>query len=123
MKNIIQYNEKVEEFHFGGKANSLLKLVNNNITVPKFFILTSNAYQEFLNFNSIDIHTSNDEMKKKIDHANLPSNLIEEVNRMWDQYQFTKVAVRSSATNEDGKEKSFAGQYISFLSAFHNCKY
>ena len=48
MKNIIKHNEKIEKYHFGGKANSLLKLVNNDITVPKFFILTSNAYQEFL---------------------------------------------------------------------------
>lgn len=115
MKNIIKHNEKIEKYHFGGKANSLLKLVNNDITVPKFFILTSNAYQEFLNFNNIDIYTSNDEMKKKIECADFPSNLIEEVNRVWDQYQFIKVAVRSSATNEDGKEKSFAGQYESFL--------
>ena len=44
MNYIVGYKEKLNA-DFGGKANSLLKLVENNFNVPRFYIITSKAYQ------------------------------------------------------------------------------
>lgn len=47
--------------------------------------------------------------------SNFPKDLEDEIFDFWEKYNFTKVAVRSSASNEDGQTKSFAGQYETFL--------
>lgn len=46
MNYIVGDKEKIN-YDLGGKANSLLKLVENNLNVPRFFIITSRAYQDF----------------------------------------------------------------------------
>ena len=80
---------------FGGKAYGLNKLNQLNVTVPKAFAIN----QEFIN--------------KILDGDN---ESIQELNDMLKKFQNnTKFAVRSSASNEDGTEKSFAGMYDSVL--------
>lgn len=115
MKCIIKHNEKIESYNYGGKANSLLKLVSNGINIPKFFILSSHAYQSFLEFNQISLAKNYQNIKESIDKAIFPEDLKEEIYNLWDEYHFIKASIRSSASNEDGHEKSFAGQYETFL--------
>ncbi len=114
MNYIVGDKEKLNA-EFGGKANSLLKLVENNFNVPRFYIITSKAYQEFLKFNHIESIDDLVKLKKEIEDANFPNTLEDEIFDYWEKYNFDKTAVRSSASNEDGQEKSFAGQYKTFL--------
>ena len=114
MNYIVGDKEKLNA-DFGGKANSLLKLVENNFNVPRFYIITSKAYQEFLKFNHIESFDDLVKIKKEIEDANFPNTLEDEIFDYWEKYNFDKTAVRSSASNEDGQEKSFAGQYKTFL--------
>ena len=114
MNYIVGDKEKLNA-DFGGKANSLLKLVENNFNVPRFYIITSKAYQEFLKFNHIESIDDLVKLKKEIEDANFPNTLEDEIFDYWEKYNFDKTAVRSSASNEDGQEKSFAGQYKTFL--------
>ena len=114
MNYIIGDKEEIN-YDFGGKANSLLKLVGNNLNVPRFFIITSKAYEKFLKFNHIEISNDYEQFKKEIETANFPKDLEDEIFSFWKKYNFTAVAVRSSASNEDGSIKSFAGQYETFL--------
>lgn len=37
--------------NYGGKANSLLKLRENNYNVPAFFIIDSSYFEAFLDYN------------------------------------------------------------------------
>lgn len=113
MNYIISHNEEIINYNFGGKANSLLKLVKNNLNIPKFFIVTSKAYQKFLDYNHINILDT--DIKVKIENASFPKELEAEIFDYWNKYNFTEVAIRSSASNEDGQDKSYAGQYESFL--------
>lgn len=83
--------------------------------MPKFFILSSYAYQTFLKYNHINITDNYEEIRKNIDLASFPKGLEEEIYHFYNQYQFVKVSVRSSALNEDGKYKYFAGQYQTIL--------
>lgn len=114
MNYIVGYKEKLNA-DFGGKANSLLKLVENNFNVPRFYIITSKAYQEFLKFNHIESFNDLEKLKKEIEEANFPKTLEDEIFEYWEKYNFDKSAVRSSASYEDGQDKSFAGQYRTFL--------
>lgn len=114
MKYIVRNNEIVD-YDLGGKANSLLKLMKNNLNIPPFFIITSKAYQDFLKLNGIELSNDLEQIKKAIDQASFPKDLETEIFKFWEEYHFTKAAVRSSASNEDGQEKSFAGQYETFL--------
>lgn len=114
MNYIVGDKEKLNA-DFGGKANSLLKLVENNFNVPRFYIITSKAYQEFLKFNHIEGFDDLVKLKKEIEEAKFPNTLEDEIFDYWEKYNFDKTAVRSSASNEDGQEKSFAGQYKTFL--------
>lgn len=113
-KYIINYDETVFEYSYGGKANSLLKLIKEGFPVPKFFILSANFFKEFIKYNKIE--TDNfDELCKKIDEGKFSYTLEIELFKYWDMNKLQKVSVRSSAANEDGNEKSFAGQYATFL--------
>lgn len=114
MNYIVSDNEKTNN-NFGGKANSLLKLRENNFTVPRFFIITSELYQEFLKYNHIEVTNDYEEFKKAIEVGSFPESLEKEIFSYWELYNFSKVAVRSSASNEDGNTRSFAGQYETSL--------
>lgn len=114
MNYIVRNNEKIN-YNLGGKANSLLKLVENNFNIPKFFVITSKAYQEFLDFNHIDLSNDLEQIKKAIDSSQFPKNIENEILKLWEEYNFDKVAIRSSASDEDSEDKSFAGQYKTSL--------
>ena len=73
----------------GGKALNLIKLHKEGFNVPKFVVVSNELYNVEIN----------------------ESEFLELLNLEEDGYY----SVRSSATNEDGKESSFAGQYETFL--------
>lgn len=78
----------------GGKGASLGELINNNIPVPDGFIITASAYNQALD-------------EKEIFDA-------------FDKLNMSRVAVRSSATAEDSKSTSWAGQLETYLNVTKN---
>lgn len=114
MKNIIRHNDFQVQENFGGKANSLLNLVKNGIPVPKFFIITSSVFEKFLEYNNISVENF-EQVRMQIGEGTFHEKLANEIYDLWKEYEFSRVSVRSSASNEDGIKKSFAGQYETYL--------
>lgn len=107
---------------YGGKANSLLYLASNNILVPKFFIISKDDYIQFLTDNNIykkieELFTKKKykKIKDTIMKQDINSGLANKLALELPELNSHLYAIRSSASNEDGKDKSFAGQYDTFL--------
>lgn len=92
---MIRNTKEINDLNYGGKAYGLNKLFKLGVKVPEAYAIN----QEFINkLISNDEETIN--------------SLVDTLNKFNKQTQF---AIRSSASNEDGKEKSFAGMYESIL--------
>ena len=107
---------------YGGKADSLLYLTSNNILVPKFFVVSKDDYIQFLTDNNIykkieELFTKKKYKKIKdiIMKQDINSGLANKLALELPELNSHLYAIRSSASNEDGKDKSFAGQYDTFL--------
>ena len=116
----------------GGKGANLGEMTNANIPVPPGFIVTANAYFDFLqktkltdkisnllqpldSGNSRQLQQTADEIKRVILDATMPPELIADIKEAYAKMGRGLVAVRSSATAEDLPEASFAGQQRTFL--------
>ena len=120
--SVIKLKKGRDIMKYGGKADSLLYLQENKILVPDFFIITKNDYINFLKnneiYSKIKILFEKQEYKKikeLIQQQNITIDLKKKIEDNTLKLNSKFYAVRSSATNEDGKTKSFAGQYDSFL--------
>ncbi|MCL4418156.1 MAG: phosphoenolpyruvate synthase [Actinobacteria bacterium] len=120
----------------GGKGANLGEMTNAGFPVPPGFVITSNAYYDFIRENDLNIKikhllaTTNFEdsksleqvslhIKKLITNGKLSDGLIKEIiasyNKLGGPFNHALVAVRSSATAEDLINASFAGQQETFL--------
>ena len=116
----------------GGKGANLGEMTNARIPVPPGFIVTANAYFDFIKsakldgkvrnlLNSLDPNDSKqlqetaNEIKQLILNAAMPPKLANEIQKAYIKLGKGLVAVRSSATAEDLPEASFAGQQSTFL--------
>ncbi|MHA1803196.1 MAG: PEP/pyruvate-binding domain-containing protein [Promethearchaeota archaeon] len=116
----------------GNKAANLACLLRNGFKIPDGFVLTTSAYQEFLQFNDLEMKIH--EFLSKIDHYNaeslerqaeeirnaivkgtIPPSIEAMVKQVLKNRKFSEVAVRSSAIAEDLPKASFAGQYDTYL--------
>lgn len=107
---------------FGGKGNSLIRLQKNHFNVPNFFIIDALDFKNFLNFNHLSEKISDLFLQKKykliqeaIMEGKISDSLKNKIQVNFHELSSKLVAVRSSASNEDGNEKSFAGQYSTYL--------
>jgi len=133
-KVIVQFNEvgKKDVATVGGKGANLGEMTQANIPVPPGFIVTANAYFDFLEKaglkdkirqrlqpldpdNSKQLQQVAAEIKQLILDAAMPAELAREIEQAYTQMGGGLVAVRSSATAEDLPEASFAGQQRTFL--------
>jgi len=116
----------------GGKGANLGEMTNAGIPVPPGFIVTADAYYDFLKKAGISakIRTllapldSNDskqlqaissKVKDVIVKAQMPKELADAIKKSYKKLGEGLVAVRSSATAEDLPDASFAGQQATFL--------
>ncbi|MBP6913731.1 MAG: phosphoenolpyruvate synthase [Candidatus Levybacteria bacterium] len=119
--------------YVGGKAANLGEMINASFPVPGGFVVSSNAYYLFLKENKLDVKIkhllgsinfeSTDSLSQVSHHikqiilsSQIPEKIVKEVFSHYKKIGTqTLVAVRSSATSEDSKKASFAGQQETFL--------
>lgn len=107
---------------FGGKADSLLKLQAHGFPIPDFFVIDVKDYQNFLEENHILetiqellINDKRDQIPSLIIQGKVSKQFENKIKENLKKFSCSLVSVRSSALNEDGKNKAFAGQYDSYL--------
>jgi len=133
-KAIVWFNEVTKEdvATVGGKGANLGEMTRAKIPVPPGFIVTADAYFDFLKKskltteinkllkplnpdNSNQLHQIAGQVKQLILDTPIPPEIAEEIKRSYKKMGGGLVAVRSSATAEDLPEASFAGQQRTFL--------
>ena len=139
MKNILWFREvgKDDTAIVGGKGANLGELTNAGIPVPPGFIVTAQAYFNFLKSTKLDVKIRQllkgidpenskklnqvaEKLQKAILSKPLPSALAKEIIHSYQELYGSGasnifVAVRSSATAEDLPNASFAGQQKTYL--------
>jgi len=133
-KNVVWFNEttKKDIALVGGKGANLGEMANAHIPVPPGFIVTANAYYNFIKKSGItdeilsllkpldynntkQLQQIANQIKQIILNAAMPPELASEIQQAYRKMGEGLVAVRSSATAEDLPEASFAGQQSTFL--------
>lgn len=107
---------------YGGKADSLIKLVKMGVPVPEFFVVPSSYFKEFVIYNKLEkkildlVKKQNyNSVKQLVLSSTFSDKMKNEIFDKVKELKLSEMSVRSSASNEDGKVKSFAGQYETFL--------
>ena len=116
----------------GGKGANLGEMTQANIPVPPGFIVTSQAYYDFMeesklvakikvllnkldSNNSRQLQETSKKIKQLITAATMPEDIKAAIKKAYAKLGQGLVAVRSSATAEDLPEASFAGQQSTYL--------
>ena len=133
-KTIVWFNEvtKDDVDTVGGKGANLGEMTLAGIPVPPGFIVTAEAYYDFIRKTKIgdrirtllgpldpgdskQLQKVSAKVKKLILSAAMPEDTADMIMRSYGELGRGPVAVRSSATAEDLPEASFAGQQSTFL--------
>ena len=116
----------------GGKGANLGEMTRAKIPVPPGFIVTVDAYYDFIqsaslaprikeSLEGLDTNDSKKllqasaQIKKLITTATMPAEIAKAIEEAYLKMGDGPVAVRSSATAEDLAEASFAGQQSTYL--------
>lgn len=115
----------------GGKGAFLGQLTNYEIPVPPGFVISTNAFSEFLNTNSLfqimkegfsklmsgnlSVEDFSFKITEEILNGVIPLDIVDEIQNQFKILDASLVAVRSSATVEDNVQQSWAGQLESYL--------
>ncbi|MGB9797988.1 MAG: PEP/pyruvate-binding domain-containing protein, partial [bacterium] len=124
----IEENERLP-LKVGGKAYNLALLAKRGFNIPNGFVITTDAYFEFIRYNSFDktikqmlakttmenLAIQSTLLKEKLLSGELPTFIKEKVWRQISQLTSPFYAVRSSAPGEDSLSSTFAGIYDSYL--------
>ena len=129
--SVIGLGDKVTLAEAGGKGLNLCLLVEQGFNVPRGYIITTDAYQRFVETNELQEVITNeisgiDEDVESLQRASanirhmfsagiIPRDTEDQIIEAYYQHKLGKVAVRSSATAEDLPETSFAGQQDTYL--------
>ena len=137
-KKIVDVNElHVEDVPFvGGKGANLGELTNAGFPVPEAFVLTTVAYDYFIDSSKIfdainkeiakidrnsddSLAAASDKIRSLFEEYEIPVDLRDEIvakyKALFPKGKTGFVAVRSSATAEDLPDASFAGQQETYL--------
>jgi pyruvate,water dikinase len=116
----------------GGKGANLSILLKAGFPVPDGFIITTDAYQKFVEANNLGeriqqrvkeikskdssaLEDASREIRNWFSAGKVPTQIADQVKKAYSNFIDVPLAVRSSATAEDLPELSFAGQQDTFL--------
>jgi phosphohistidine swiveling domain-containing protein len=116
----------------GGKGASLGEMTQVGIPVPPGFVVLSTTFETFIkeadlvqeidavidgvNHKDINsVETASEKIQALIKNASVPENIAKEIEEQFKLLDTEYVAVRSSATAEDGADNAWAGQLDSYL--------
>ncbi len=116
----------------GGKGASLGEMTQAGIPVPQGFVILTSAFERFLEYHDLyaeieaQLATVNHQEMETIERASqairdiilqakMPETIQQEIVTSFNRLNADFVAVRSSATAEDGASASWAGELDSFL--------
>ena len=116
----------------GGKGASLGEMTQTGIPVPPGFVVLSGSFEQFLKETDLaqeidtilhrvdhkQIHTvesASEQIKALILSRQMPNDIALEIKKQFKKLGSEYVAVRSSATAEDGADHAWAGQLESYL--------
>ncbi len=114
----------------GGKAAALGELVHANVRVPDAFVIPASCSLEFFREGELDsvlreallalqdpsqVRETANFIAKAIRSTEIPPAIAQELYTSFDALHVDRVAVRSSAQNEDGIYAAWAGQLDTFL--------
>jgi phosphohistidine swiveling domain-containing protein len=134
MKLTLNFTElgKNDALIAGGKGASLGEMTQAGIPVPPGFVVLSTTFDEFIkeadlvqeidavidsvnhkDINSVEV--ASEKIQALIKNAKMPEGIALEIKSKFKDLNTEFVAVRSSATAEDGADNAWAGQLDSFL--------
>lgn len=116
----------------GGKGASLGELARAVLPVPPGFVVLTTAYEAFIEASGIaaqmsrllksvdprkvhSIETAGAELRRLVLDQHIPSDIQAEILQAFESLGTRSVAVRSSATAEDGSSAAWAGQLETYL--------
>ncbi len=116
----------------GGKGLSLARMYQNKFNIPNGYIIMAEVFDRVLNENNVkekiqeiintcnvnyekDIEDKSKEIVSIISKCYISDTIKKEIMEGYKKLNCKYVAVRSSATSEDGKSHSWAGQLETFL--------
>ncbi|MBP7806145.1 hypothetical protein KA057_00505 [Candidatus Gracilibacteria bacterium] len=116
----------------GGKGASLGEMTQAGIPVPPGFVVLAETFEAFLDTNSLrseikqilgnidhnsvtSIESASEKIQELILNGEIPSEIKKEIQKYQETLDTPFVAVRSSATAEDGAEHAWAGQLDTYL--------
>ncbi len=121
----------------GGKGASLGEMTQAGIPVPPGFVVLSESFEQFL--KETDLVQEIDAILHKVDHKQIhtveaaseqiraliltremPEDIATEIMKHFNELKCKYVAVRSSATAEDGMDHAWAGQLESYLNTMED---
>jgi pyruvate,water dikinase len=111
----------------GVKGGNLSELIGAGFPVPPGFVLITDAYRDFVDFNDLKtainsavqnadpnqpaaLARASRSVVARFSEGHMPTKIVEELSTSYQMLGAVPVAVRSSATAEDLPEASFAGQ-------------
>lgn len=122
----------------GGKGASLGEMTKAKIQVPPGFVVLANAFDRFLTETKLgaeienslkkikprnDIHLTDEvsaQIRSMMSETKMPKDLESEIVDSFKKLKAKYVAVRSSATAEDSKVASWAGELETYLNVTEN---
>lgn len=116
----------------GGKGASLGEMTNAKIPVPPGFVVLASAFDRFIKETDLDVEIeailkkvkhkdvnlveqASEEIQGLITNASMPKDLSLDIIKNFKTLKTKFVAVRSSATAEDSKTASWAGELDTYL--------
>ena len=116
----------------GGKGASLGEMTKAGIPVPPGFVVLSSAFDHFLEETDLDVEIeavlkrvkhqdigsvefASEAIKALVMEAAMPDDIASDIKESFKKLGAKYVAVRSSATSEDGASAAWAGQLESYL--------
>lgn len=130
MKKILKFEdiECKEVALAGGKGSSLAHMTQYGIPVPRGLVISSRVYDEVIDdkvikslLKDIDINDTDavneasTKLKNYVQSLKIPEEIEKDILKVFDEQNLSLVAVRSSATSEDTKDASWAGELKTLL--------